>query len=141
MAVAAGTLRDSCPHRRQRQGLARCDREAQALAGLNHPHIARVYGIVHERDVTHYDREVSEADADLTRGGIAGAALGVLSIGPLLYLLGQKRRLVSLIAGWREVKTPSPLRRRRDDSGELGVWRTSCHGDSGRVRQASRSAR
>jgi len=141
VAVAAGTLRHSCPHRRRRHALARCDREAQALAGLSHPHIARVYGIVHERDVTDYDRDVSEADADLIGCGVAGATLGVLSIGPLLYLLGQKRRLVSLIAGWREVKTPSPLRRRRGDSGELGVWRTRCHGDSGWVRQASRSAR
>ena len=91
MAVAAGTLRHSCPHRRRRHALARCDREAQALAGLSHPHIARVYGIVHERDVTDYDRDVSEADADLIGCGVAGATLGVLSIGPLLYLLGQKR--------------------------------------------------
>ena len=31
--------------------LARFDREAQALAALNHPHIAQVYGFAHEGDV------------------------------------------------------------------------------------------
>ncbi len=31
--------------------LARFDREAQALAALNHPHIAQIHGFVHEGDV------------------------------------------------------------------------------------------
>ena len=31
--------------------LARFDREAQALAALNHPHIAQVFGFAHEGDI------------------------------------------------------------------------------------------
>jgi len=40
--------------------LARFEREAQALAALNHPHIAQVYGFAHDGDVRAIAMELVE---------------------------------------------------------------------------------
>ncbi len=52
--------------------LARFDREAQALAALNHPHIAQIYGFAHEGDARGIAMELVEGE-DLAQRVARGA--------------------------------------------------------------------